>query len=115
MQPIWSEGLFCSIRLSATKGAHFASACADLPTVVVIAGALRLLIACGAFGAEACDVFRVSQHLGHTSETAALDADLLHEAVDQRRLNAVAQGGIDDFIGDVSISLSAAAVSAVNV
>ena len=131
MQPIWSDGLFCSIRLSATNGVHFGSALKSrttaqtalagagitaelytfamrraLPAVVVDRrwSAANRVPGLSRFGGQVGDVLGVAQDFGHAAETAALDADLLHQAVDHRRLNAIAQRRIDDFVGDVAIA-----------
>src|SRR5215470_28698 len=52
-------------------------------------------------------VLGVTEHLGHATEAAALDTNLLHQRVDHRRLNTVAQSGINHFVGDVAARISA--------
>src|SRR5262245_9442440 len=60
------------------------------------------------------NVLGVAQHVGHAAERAAFDADLLHEVVDHRRLNAVAQRGVDHLVGDVLARRAAAAAETVD-
>src|SRR5687768_13068164 len=61
------------------------------PSVVVLAGgrlvALRLVLQ--PVARDGVEVLRVAHHVRHAPDAAAVDADLLHQAVDHRPLHAV--------------------------
>src|SRR3546814_4403327 len=77
---------------------------------VVLLALLRL----GLLG-EALGIARRAEDVAHARHVGALDADLLHHLVDQRRLGAIAQGAFDHLVGRRAMAAAAVAAEAVDV
>src|SRR5215211_1608168 len=56
---------------------------------------------------DALHVARLADQTGHFGKAAAFDADVGEQRIDQRSLHAVAQRGIDDFVGGAATAASA--------
>src|SRR6516164_2309380 len=74
---------------------------------VVAARLFGLFLRAFLVAGERGNVLGVAQDFGHAAETAALDADLLHQGIDHRRLHAIAQRRVDDLVGDIAAAASA--------
>src|ERR1700730_3918915 len=72
---------------------------------------LGLLLRSGLL-ADALHVARFANEPRHLGETAAFDADVGENGIDQRRLDAVAQGRVDHFVGRAA-SAPVAAIAAI--
>src|SRR3546814_15763420 len=64
---------------------------------------------------EALGIARRAEDVAHARHGGALDADLLHHLVDQRRLGAIAQGAFDHLVGRRAMAAAAVAAEAVDV
>src|SRR5260370_12445051 len=73
---------------------------------------LGLLLRRSGLLADALHVARFANEPRHLGETAALDADVGENGIDQRRLDAVAQGRVDHFVGRAASAPIAAAIAA---
>src|ERR1700676_2600283 len=60
--------------------------------------------------ADALHVAGFANKTRHLGKTATLDADVGEDRIDQRRLNAVAQGRIDDFVGCAASAIAVATI-----
>src|ERR1700728_4084934 len=77
-------------------------------------GALLGLCFCAGALTDPLHVARLANEAGHSRKAPALDTDLGEDLIDHRRLHAVAQRRIDDFVGRAAPAAATTAIEAVN-